>query len=120
MLDKKLYDPGIERGAGHLLQQRQRVFSLHAFAIRTIAARCVIEIDDRYDPCHQRNLFRTQTLRITTAIPLFVVKANDVLDRIWKVHALKDVASHGGMNLHLREFGFSKFARLVQNIFRDS
>src|SRR5258706_15412118 len=40
---------GIEWRTGHLLQQAQRVFSLHSFAIRTITTCGVIKIDDGND-----------------------------------------------------------------------
>ncbi len=100
-----------------LLQQRQRLFALHAFAIRPIATRCVIKVDDRNDSRDQRNRFAFETFRITAAVPLFMVITNDVFDRIGKVHSSQNVATDCRVNLHLGKFSFGEFAGLVENVF---
>jgi len=61
----------------------------------------------------------TQSSWITTAVPLLVVIADNVFDRIRKVNALQNVAADGWMDLHFGEFGFRKLARLVEDVFRD-
>src|ERR1041385_961923 len=109
-------DFGIESRTGHLLQQRQRIFALHSFSIRAIASRRVIKIDYGNNSRHQWNLTLAQAAGIPTAVPLFVVIANDVFDRVREVDSLQDVTTHGWMDLHLVEFCFGEFAWLVEDI----
>src|SRR6476660_5843783 len=46
-----------------------------------------------------------------------MVVANNIFNRVREVDSSEDVAADGGMNLHLRKFGFGKFARFVQDVF---
>src|SRR6185437_16769059 len=102
----------------HAAQQCERLFALHPFAIRTIATCRIVEIDDRDDARHEWNRLSLQAFGITAAVPFFVVITDDVFDRVRKVDALEDVAANYGMDLHLREFSFSEFARFVEDVLR--
>src|SRR5205085_9263738 len=101
----------------HLLQQRERVFSLHAFSVRTITASGIIKIDYRDDPGDEGYLAVTQTFRIATSVPFFVVIADDVFDGIGKVNAFQNVPADSRVNFHFGKFRFRKLAWLVQNVF---
>src|SRR5258708_32176059 len=110
MFDEDVYNTRVKRTTGHVSQQGNRVFSLHAFAIGAVAARGIIKIDDRDNSCHQGNGFPAKPFGISSAIPFFVVIADDVFNGIGEVNTLEDIAAHGGMNFYLGKFSLSKFS----------
>ena len=118
MLGEQRDDLRIERSTRHFLQQPQRVFPLHSLPIGTIAPRGIVKINHRNYAGDEWDPLCAQAFGISAAIPLFVVKSYDVFDRIRKIYSLQDVTTNGRMDLHLREFCFSKLAGFVQDVFR--
>ena len=55
----------------------------------------------------RHHLFATQTVRITTAVPLFVVMPDDRNHRIRKIHAAEDLGADDRVDLHLLKLSMS-------------
>src|SRR5262245_32326733 len=104
---KHLNDPRIKRVPAHACQQGKRLLTRHALAIRPVAARGVIEVDDRDDSSNERYPFSFQTLWVTTAVPFLMVIANNVFDWVREVDAFEDIATDSRVNLHFGELRFS-------------
>ena len=45
-----------------------------------------------------------------------MVVADNIFHRIRKVNSLQNIATHGRMNLHFREFRLSELARFVEDV----
>src|SRR6266446_5540302 len=58
-------------------------------------------------------------MRVSGAVPILMMMANDRNYWIRKIDRRKNVGSDAGMQLHLFKFGGSEFARFVQDILRD-
>src|SRR5215207_2972291 len=119
MLSEDLNYFRIKRSTHHATKQREGLFTFHSLAVRAIATSGIVKINYRDNARDEWDRFALQTLGITAAIPFFVVIADDVFDRVRKVDALENVAAHRWVNLHLREFCFGEFARLVQYVLRN-
>ena len=98
---------GSKAVVGHASQQGQRFFALHSFAVGPVAASRIVKVDHRDDSRDQRNGFALEAFRITTAVPFFMVVANDVFYRIREVNSPENVATYRRVDFHLGKLGFS-------------
>ena len=55
----------------------------------------------RQDACPDWDLLASKAVRITAAIPLFMMGANDRHHGVWEIDPLKDLGADHRMNLHL-------------------
>src|SRR6266511_1199103 len=117
VLYEYVHDAWIKSASLHASEQPQRFLALHSFAIWTVAARRIVEVDNGNDSRHQRNGFSFEAFWITTAIPFFMVVANDVFHRVGKVNAPENVATDSWMDFHLGELSLSQLAWFVENVF---
>src|SRR5947209_16424708 len=119
VLGERLDDRRVESLARHASQERQRVVAAHAGAVGPVAARRVVEVNDRDDARHERYLFALESGGVARAVPALVVVAGDLLDRVREADAAYDVAADDGVNLHLLELGRGQPPRLVEYVVGD-
>src|SRR5689334_4367598 len=80
-------------------QERSRFVERHATAERSILANRVEAIDHGDNARGDGNLFTAQTVRIATAVPLFVVMPDDRNHWIREVHTPEDLGAHDRVDL---------------------
>ena len=105
--NKSFDDPWVKSTTRHASEQGQRIFALHSFPIRPVTAGRIVKVHDRDDSRHEGNGFTLQTLRITTAIPFFMVVTDDVLDGVREVNSPQDVSTDSGMDFHFGKLSLS-------------
>jgi hypothetical protein len=69
-----IHDPRIELRAGTAFQLLDRHAWFHRFAVRTVAGHGVEGVDDREDPCCERDLLLAEAPRVALPVPALVVE----------------------------------------------
>src|SRR5450756_424006 len=72
--------------SGFSLKHLNHLLSFHGRLVGTRVGQCIINIHNLKNPCQERNFFGSQTIGVTTAVPSFMVVAND---RYRQTHALE-------------------------------
>ena len=71
-------------GHGIDLDDLERIAICHPSPVRPVGSECVVAVNNSKYPGANRNLCANQAVRITGAVPILVMVANDGLDRIRK------------------------------------
>jgi len=99
----------IELRAAVLLELLQHYIRLKALAVRAVCRHRVDSIGNENDACADRNCLARQALRITPAIPSFMMGPHRILN---EAPELRDdahqVGAAGGMSLHQCSLGFGE------------
>src|SRR6185369_13605986 len=119
MFDELLDYDRIEMNSRTAQQQRSRFVERHAAAKRSIFANRVEAIDNRDNARGDGDLFAAQAVRITAAVPLFVVMPDDRNHWIREIHTTEDLGAHDRVDLHLLKLSMSQRSRLIQNVRRN-
>src|SRR6185369_7163633 len=93
VFDELLDDDRIEMNSGTAQQQRRRFVERHATTKWSIFTNRVEAIDNGDNARGDGDLFAAQAVRITAAVPLFVVMPDDRNHRIREVHTTEDLGS---------------------------
>ena len=102
---------------------RFRYHFLHGFVQRerppilTVRRQRVQTVHSREYPRSDRDVLALQTLRISGAVPFFVMVADNGRHRVGEAHSFQDLGAHHRMNLHLFEFFPRQFAGLRNDVF---
>ncbi len=118
-LDEGLDQCPIERAPRLVLEQVDRALVAERVVVRTLRRHRVVVVDDSEDAGTDRNRFSGQSLRITLAVPSFVVAHDERCHRIWERHAGDDLGAHLRMNPDLLEFFGRERTWLRQDVFGD-
>ncbi len=97
----------------HRLVERQRA------AILAVRRQRGQAIHRRENSRSNRNIFTLQTIRITRAVPFFMMRAHNGSHRVREAHALQNLRAHHRVDLHLLELFPCQFAGLRDDMFRN-
>src|SRR6185503_13961536 len=118
VFDELLDDDRIKMDSGTTQQQRSCFIERHATAKRSVFTNRVEAIDNGDNARGDGDLFTAQTVRITTAVPLFVVMPDDRNHWIREVHTTEDLGADDRVDLHLLKLSMSQRSGFIQNMRR--
>src|SRR5947209_3938916 len=80
----------VKAGTGFHLDMLHRIFERNRTAILPVGRQCIEAINGRENARAHGNLFATQAIGISAAVPLLVVRANDRNHGIRELHAFEN------------------------------
>ena len=115
-LDEHLHDLRIERAARFLLEQRHGGLWGHRLVVWPIRGQRIVVVDHRKDSRPQRNLLALDSLRVSLAVPAFVVAQDQRRHWIRERHGADDLGADLRMDADLLELFLRQRSRLRQNV----
>ncbi len=118
VLAEHLDHPRIERGSRLLLHHFHGLIERQRAPVLTVRSERIQAVDRGQNPGANGDLLALNAVRITAAIPFFVMRANDGNHRIGELHTFQNFGADDGMDLHLVELFRSQAAGLGNDVLR--